>query len=140
MAARVIHFGLDNCHRRDVLRRDGYEVTEPSSLLELITYLRNATLSFDAVVLSEDEEMVPASVLRAIRSETGAPVILFRRTNRQLDESGFTRVIEVLTSPVKWLHELEQVIAEHRSSVSQRGNDIILPCRIRNSRIHTQKH
>ena len=114
MDSRVVHFGFDDCHRLELLRSQGYEVNEAGSLAELITHLRSATIAVDAVVLSEDEEMKPASILRAVRRETGAPVVLFRRTNREIDVRGFDRVFEWLTPPGDWLPEASRLIAAHR--------------------------
>lgn len=114
MTTRILHFGRDDCHRTAVLRRAGYDVTETSSPGELLAELRSGS-QLDAVVISEDEQNDPAQILRAVQLETSAPVILFRKTNREINLRGFALVSYSLERPAHWLREIDSVIVLGRT-------------------------
>ena len=107
MAARVIYFGFDDCYRVRVLQAAGYDVRESRSLVEIRTDLRRED-GVAAVVVSSDEEQAEEA---AILAESIAPVILFRRGTRAIDESKFDCIFESTVSPAVWLSQIEQVIA-----------------------------
>jgi hypothetical protein len=107
MTARFLHFGLDDCHRIAVLRGAGYDVIEAYSPSDLRAHLR--TGQFNAVLISEDGENEPIDILRAVRCETSAPVLLFRSTYRDIDQRGFAGVIQPLDRPAEWLCELSSL-------------------------------
>ena len=114
MAARVIHFGDDDCHRVAVLRRAGYVVAEAADLADLRAHLRSM-VDCDAVLIAEDEDRHPAGDLETVRRVSRVPVILFRRTSRELDEGSFSFVVHWLEPPSEWLREVAWVIVRNRT-------------------------
>jgi hypothetical protein len=112
MAARILHFGLDQCHRIAVLRRAGFYVTEAASLYEVHLLFRSR-LPFDAVVVSEDDRTDPREVLELVQRKTKVPVLLFRKANREIDRRGFSYVSQPLDSPGHWLNERALLVVGH---------------------------
>jgi hypothetical protein len=116
MAARIVHFGLDECSRVLVLQRAGYDVEVcPDSLRELNHLLQEPA---DAVVLSENgtEHVVEAASLS--RSITLAPIVLFKDAASFRDDSTFDIVIPALTPPAQWLERIAEVI-KHNHTLRQ---------------------
>lgn len=109
-AARVIHFGTDECHRLRVLRSVGYSVDDCASLAQLRAELA-AHEETAAVCITEDLAEPPETAASFVRSCTPAPVVLFRRTNRECEEAPFDLVVDTLTPPQKWLSEIQELIA-----------------------------
>lgn len=118
MTARVIHFGWDHCHRVQVLRAAGYEVREALSLETLELDLERDG-QVDAVVLSEDERQSVERACEIARSRSSGPVIVFRRSLRELDERKFDLVYPWVVSPHVWLAEAAELIAQSRASRAQ---------------------
>jgi hypothetical protein len=114
MAATVIHFGWDDCYRVQVLRFAGYEVRDPQSLETLAIELERAD-QIDAVVLSEDDLGTLQKSVDLVRRHSAAPLILFRRSRRRIDESAFDRVFTWLVRPEAWLSETAELIAMNRA-------------------------
>jgi hypothetical protein len=112
LAARVIHFGWDDCYRLAVLQRAGYHVIEAGCIAELQSELRSAR--YDAIVLSEDQDMEVAEVLDVVRRATRAPVILFRRTFRPMEARRIDLVVEYQVLPRDWLRCMAVAILRHR--------------------------
>jgi hypothetical protein len=104
MAARVIHFGWDDCCRIPVLRAAGFEVREVKSLDELSAALQNDE-PVNALLLSEDTEQSAVQAAEMWRRSSSAPLILFRRALRAIDERTFDKVYSCLTPPDVWLRE-----------------------------------
>ena len=113
MAARIIHFGWDDCYRLAVLRRAGYHVIEAGCTAELIAELRGRR-RFDAVIIAEDPEMNLPLVLDALRKVTPTPVVLFGRSPYHLGRKHFDLVIPSLVPPTEWLRQLALVIVRYR--------------------------
>ena len=113
MAARVIHFGPDDCHRLTVLRSAGFAVDDCPSL----TQFRGSLLSgshADAVLLSDGEGFAPEDAALMARNCSSAPVVLFSGTNRAYEGAAFDLVVHSLTPPEVWLHEVDALIAKSR--------------------------
>jgi hypothetical protein len=114
MAARVIHFGWDDCYRVQVLRFAGYEVRDPQSLEALVIELERDD-QVDAVVLSEEDWGTLQKSVTVVLRHCAAPLILFRRSRQQIDESAFDRVFTWLVRPEVWLSETAELIAMNRA-------------------------
>ena len=110
MAARVLHFGFDDCHRVQVLQRAGYAVAEANTLDALELHLQQPE-AVDAVVISEDSPHTTERAAEIARKRTLAPVILFRRTRVELDEHKFDRVYDWYATPWQWLSDTAELIA-----------------------------
>src|SRR5947209_8439943 len=128
MAARVIHFGWDDCYRVQVLRSVGYEVHEATSLDALGLDLEQDSL-VDAVVVSEDQPVTTEKAADLVRSKSRAPLILFRHSQRELDESKFDRVHSWFVTPAFWLADVAELIAASRAcrqagGPSQEGSEV----------------
>lgn len=110
MAAKVIHFGWDDCYRVPVFRSIGLEVWEAETLEDLCSGLQRGE-KVDAVVLSEDDREVTERAAVVVRQLSSAPLILFRRFHDGLDESRFDRVFGPLAPPEQWLVQTAEMIA-----------------------------
>jgi hypothetical protein len=107
MAARVLHFGSDDCYRIMVLRAAGYDVQEATNLIELKADLdRDHEIS--AVLMSEGVDQSVERAAAIVRSR--APVILFRRSQQSIDETGFDLIFETSVRPEVWLREMADLI------------------------------
>ena len=111
MAARAIHFGWDDCYRVPVLRAAGFEVREANSLDELCFDLQTDD-HVDVVIVSEDIEPTAERAAEIVRRSALAPVILFRRSDREIDEKKFDKVYNCTTPPDIWLREAVALIAK----------------------------
>jgi hypothetical protein len=117
-AATVIHFGSDLCHRVPVLRREGYEVRELDSLDCLRMDLgRDKTV--DAVIVSEFDPHCAEQAANLVRQSSDAPLILFRDSSAQLDESLFDRVYSCFTPGSHWLSEMAAVVIRSKELRAQ---------------------
>ena len=85
MTARVIHFGLDDCYRVQVLRSAGYEVHESESLAGLAQDLQRDP-GVDAVIVSEGTARITEEAAEIARDRGASPVVLFRCSRVHLDE------------------------------------------------------
>jgi len=110
MAARVIHFGPDDCHRLMVLRSAGYAVDNCNSLVQLRSSLV-AGGGADAVLVSDGDGIAPETAIAVARSHSSAPVVLFRSTSLSYRDSGFDLVVHSLTPPEVWLNQVDALIA-----------------------------
>jgi hypothetical protein len=113
MAARVIHFGPDDCHRLMVLRSAGYAVDGCMSLAQLRASLLGGRAA-DAVLMSDGDRFAPESAAALAKSCSSAPVVLFSGTNRAYEDAAFDLVVHSLTPPEVWLHEVDALIAKSR--------------------------
>lgn len=114
MAARVIHFGQDECHRLMVLRSAGYSVEDCASLMQLRAWLATGVTA-DALVMSDAGGNEPEEAIALARACGALPVILFRTTNLTFEESGVDLIVPCLTPPEIWLNEVESVITKCRT-------------------------
>jgi hypothetical protein len=113
MAARVIHFGPDDCHRLIVLQSAGFSVDACNSLGQLRASLTVGGEA-DAVVMSDADGIAPDEVVSLAKTHSTAPVVLFRGTNRVYEDSRFDLVVHTLTRPEVWLNEVNTLIAKGR--------------------------
>lgn len=111
--AKVIHVGSDDCHRVEVLRRNGFEVLMSDSLDGLRLHLERET-DVDAVFVTEETPQRAERAATLVRQHSGVPLILFRRSHTSLDESWFDRVYAPLVRPAAWLFETAVVIMQVR--------------------------
>ena len=116
MPRKVIHFGCDDCHRVQVLCSAGYEVQESCTLDALARDLAGSHV--DAVIVCEQDERTPDQVADLVRRLSAVPLILFRRTQREIRRSQFDRVYESLMNPENWLAETAELIANTRPLIA----------------------
>lgn len=114
MAARIIHYGTDECHRLTVLRRSGYSVDECNSLIQLSDAL-SVEDGADAVFFSETEGVLPEAAVSLAKARPQVPFVLFRCSNGGYKEETFDLVIESLTPPQKWLNEVQALIVRSQA-------------------------
>ena len=65
-----------------------------------------------AVIVSEDIEPTAERAADMVRRSALAPVILFRRSQRGIDERKFDKVYRCTTPPDVWLNEVAALIAK----------------------------
>lgn len=124
MISRVVHYGVDECHRIAVLRSKGYAVENCNSLPQLHNALA-AERGTDAVLMTEGETDPLENAITLTRSQCSAPLVLFRSTNGDADDQVFDLVIETLTTPQQWLSDIESLIRQCRLlSGGSRGSDM----------------
>jgi hypothetical protein len=111
VAARVLHFGWDDCYRSQVLARAGYLVTQAETLESLSRDLEEAE-DVAAVVVSESDPGETEQAADVVRRYSQAPVILFRRSPVEIDESKFDQVFLGFVAPELWLSKTAEVIAQ----------------------------
>jgi hypothetical protein len=122
MAARVIHYGNDECHRLTVLRSAGYAVDSYNSLPQLREALTTNGKP-EAVFITEDDRDSPLLVVTIAKSCSSAPLVLFRRSNAIFEEEHFDLVIDSLTPPTQWLNELQELIV-HGQTLRARSREL----------------
>jgi len=114
MAATVIHFGCDDCHRLMVLRTAGYSVDDCQSLVQLRDRLAQGGEA-DALLLSDAEGVSPSEAIAVAKSQSSAPVILFRSTTLAYEDSAVDLIVHSLTPPEIWLQEVDAIIEKSRA-------------------------
>jgi hypothetical protein len=112
MAARVIHFGVDDCYRLSVLRRAGYVIEDCSNLIQLRDALE---ADADAVMLNDSHGSVPENAISLARSRTLAPIVLFPNSKRSYPTEQIDLVVPTFTPPQEWLLELANLIVHSRA-------------------------
>ncbi len=115
MAAKVIHYGADDCHRLMVLRSAGYSVDECHSLVQLRDCLARGAQA-DALLLSDAEGVVPNDAIALARTQSSAPVVLFRSTTLAYEDTGVDLIVHSLTPPEVWLEEVDALLEKCRAS------------------------
>ena len=119
VAAKVIHFGADDCHRLMVLRSAGYFVDDCQSLVQLRNRLAKDDAA-DALLISDAEGVEPNEAIALARTHPSAPVILFRSTTLAYQEAGVDLIVHTLTPPEVWLPEVDALIERSRGSAPDR--------------------
>jgi len=114
MAARVIHFGIDECHRLKVLRRAGYEIEACGNLLQLRAALDSQSDAV-AIMVNDSDGSVPLQAISVVRSRTSAPIILFPDSVRTYKTEEIDLVVPSFTPPNEWLLDLANLIAHSRA-------------------------
>ena len=111
MAARVIHFGLDECYRLNVLRRAGYEINECRNLIQFRTALES-TFDTDAVMVNGS---VSKQVISLARLRSPVPIVVFPGAKRTISVQDADLVVPSFTPPEKWLLDLANLIVRSRA-------------------------
>lgn len=113
MAARIVHFGADECARLTVLANAGYLVDAcGTSIARLQEKLR--TSAADAVLVTESPAVEIAEALTVSRANTSSPLVLFEDALRRHEALAFDVIIPPLTPPADWLREIHRVIEQSR--------------------------
>jgi hypothetical protein len=112
MSAKILYFGPDKCHRLLVLVAAGYVVENCDSLQHLDDALRSGQET-RAILLSDQDSRVTDEAITLARSQSGAPVILFRDSNRERTGSSVDLVVPTLTSPSQWLSEIAALLSDY---------------------------
>jgi CRP/FNR family transcriptional regulator len=115
MATRIIHFGVDDLQRLQVLRNAGYTVDRCNSIAgfrKIVWSVGNA----DAVAFTDPEERTGDEVFVMIRSASPAPLILFEGSHRARNESEFNLIVKAFTPPEKWLKDVGALIERSRAA------------------------
>jgi hypothetical protein len=123
MAASVIHFGVDDCHRIKVLEIAGYFVRNCGSLRQLRATLLEEN-SAAAVFMSEGDGVPPRAAILIARTHSSAPVVLFKGPCGYCEESEFDLVVPTLTPPEIWLNELNSLVARSKD-IRSRSQSLI---------------
>jgi hypothetical protein len=119
VAARVLQFGWDDCHRGQVLEHAGYLVTKAETLKSLSRELQ-MTPDVAAVVLSENDPRTMEQAAEVVRRHSKASVILFRRSSTSIDERKFDQVYYGVVTPDVWLPKTAELIA-HSIDLQERS-------------------
>lgn len=109
MAARIIHFGIDECYRLKVLRRAGYEVDDCRNFIQFRSAL-DCEIAADAVILNDSQGSVPLTAIPLARSRTTAPIILFPYSRRSYLWEQVDLVVPSFTPPKDWLLDFANLI------------------------------
>jgi hypothetical protein len=113
-AARVIHFGQDECYRTPILRGAGYDVEQCTSIPELQQALK-ADDDAELICISESYEQPREDALATSRALSSAPVVLFRSTAHRYMADSFDLEIDPLDSPEVWLVHMGSLIDRSRA-------------------------
>jgi len=127
MVAKAIHFGVDDCYRVLVLQRAGYDVKQSTSLDALTIALQNEK-HVAAVFISEGDRRSTERAADLVRRFSPAGVILFRSSQRAIDERKFDRVYATLTPPQNWLLATAELIRISRLGQAEDGRSKRLFC------------
>jgi hypothetical protein len=114
LAARVIHFGVDDCYRLSVLRRAGYVIHDCSNLIQLCAAL-DADAETDAVMVNDSDGSVPEHAISLARSRSSAPIVLFPNSSRSYRTDQVDLVVPSFTPPQEWLLDLANLIVHSRA-------------------------
>ena len=114
MAARVIHFGVDDCYRLSVLRRAGYDIDDCRNLVQLRAALESKREA-DAVMVNDSSGSIPEFVISLARSRSTAPIILFPNSSRTYSTEPVDLVVPSFTPPEDWLLDLANLIVRSRT-------------------------
>ncbi|HYK37422.1 hypothetical protein [Alloacidobacterium sp.] len=113
MAARVLHFGPDNCNRLLVLRSDGYSVDPCFSLREFRSLLEQGA-DLKAVLVAAPPDMERRQVVTLTREKSHAGLVLFDSSCSGVAEREFDLVIPPLMRPEDWLRQIAGLIEKSR--------------------------
>lgn len=114
MAASLVHFGVDQCHRTAVLKNAGYSISSCRFESELEAVLAERPHADAVVMTGIDSEPQPAVDL--VRAFSPAPLVLFHDSHTgSYNESEFDLVVEPVTSPKHWLARIAELIADSRA-------------------------
>ncbi|MGA7107300.1 MAG: hypothetical protein WBV28_19415 [Terracidiphilus sp.] len=114
MAARIIYFGPDTCHRLPILSNAGYTIENCTSVEQL-----HAALTLDqadAVLLTDSGNDVPEAI-DFLGSHSALPLILFCDSQSNSPGSGVDLIVPILTPPSLWLAEIQTLLDQSRQPV-----------------------
>jgi hypothetical protein len=112
MAARIIYFGPDTCHRLPILSNAGYTIENCTSIEQLRAALK-AIDQADAVLLTDSGNGVPEAI-DFLGSHSAVPLILFCDSQSNSPGSGVDLIVPILTPPSLWLAEIETLLDQSR--------------------------
>ena len=113
MAAKVLHFGTDDCNRLLVLRSVGYDVEFCPSLVEFPPLLQRSDP--DAVLVTGRPNRERGQVVTLTRELSHARLILFGSSHSVAGDGEFDLVIPPLMHPEEWLQQVSSVIERSRT-------------------------
>lgn len=113
-AARVIHFGDDECYRTPIMRAAGYEVELCTCIPELQAALKSGEAA-DLICISESYNQPREDALAISRAMSGAPVVLFRSTMHRYISDRFDLEIDTLATPEVWLVHIGKLILKSQA-------------------------
>jgi hypothetical protein len=108
MAARIIYFGPDTCHRLPILSTAGYTIDNCTSIEQLRAALKTVDQA-DAVLLTDSGNGVPEAI-DFVASHSALPLILFCDSQSNSPGSGVDLIVPILTPPSLWLAEIETLL------------------------------
>ena len=116
MTGRIIHVGLDEQFRVPVLENAGYLVDICLSVDSFQASLV-ASPGADAIAITDNapKALLKAASLVLATHVSTVPLIYFKGSSADLDDSDFDLAIPPLTPPVDWVAEVEKLIAERRA-------------------------
>jgi hypothetical protein len=109
MGVRIVHYGVDDCHRVPVLTFAGYSIADCRSIVQLRAALQS-TEEAGAVVMTEIEDLAPHRAVWIARWASAAPLVLFPSRTSRIFEPEFDLVVPALTPPEQWLSEMAELI------------------------------
>lgn len=109
IAARVLHFGTDDCNRLLVLRSVGYSVDLCPTVEEFHSLMQKRT-GADAILVTGVPVGERRQVVTLTRERSHAPLVLFNTSYDYADEGKFDLVIPPLTRPEEWLRKIAATI------------------------------
>jgi hypothetical protein len=110
MGVRIIHYGVDDCHRVPVMQFAGYVIAECQSSIAQLRAALQSTQDAGAVVMTGIEDLSPQRAVSIARSRTTAPLVLFPQGTSSIFEPEFDLVVPALTPPEQWLSEMAELI------------------------------
>jgi hypothetical protein len=122
VSARIVHFGIDDRRRIEVLRSAGYSVDECGHSISLFHAALIGIRDVNAVVIAENDDMEPDEAISLVRATSMAPLILFQSKHFHFDESEFNLVVHPLTDPHRWLIDIRALIDQRNLRRKQNGS------------------
>jgi hypothetical protein len=115
MAASIIHVGIDDCQRIEVLKVAGFDVNQCNSFDQLHSALLGIPAA-DAVAIAEGRSEVVEKAVSLTRATSSIPLILFQGVSpHSLSDSDFDLVVPLLTNPEVWIARVQRLIDESRA-------------------------
>ena len=116
MIARIVYFGIDDCHRIAVLRSAGCSVDECGGSIALLHAALTGPRQVDAVVIGETDAVEPHEAISLTRATSVVPLVLLESVKPHYDVSKFDLIVPCLTDPEKRLSDIGTII-EQRNAI-----------------------
>jgi hypothetical protein len=113
VAAKVIHFGVDDCYRINVLRRAGYDITQCSNLVQFRAAL-DSDADADVVMVTDGDGLMSLQAISMAHARCSAPIIVFPNPGRAYRVEGIDLMVPLFTPPEEWLLDLANLIVRNR--------------------------